>query len=115
MPQWPVELDAAIAAPEFHRLALENGSVRVFETRIGPGEIVPLHTHEWPAAYYVLAWSDFVRRDAEGAVVLDTRSQGIDLKVGQGVWSEPLGPHTLENIGDSCLHIISVEIKPSTA
>jgi chemotaxis protein histidine kinase CheA len=30
---------------------------------------------------------------------------------GEAIWGEPLGPHTLENIGPSPLRIISVEMK----
>ena len=73
---WPDELDALVAAPLHHDLLFENEAVRVLDARILPGHTVPLHTHRWPCATYILAWSDFVRRDGEGAVVLDTRSPG---------------------------------------
>lgn len=105
------DLDAVVAAPEHHRVLLENESVRVLETRIEPGEVVKLHTHRWPAAYYILAWSDFVRRDEGGAVVLDSRAAGVSMKPGQAMWSEAMGPHTLENVGRSAMHVISVEVK----
>jgi hypothetical protein len=42
---WPDTLDALTAAPEHHWLVFENERVRVLKVRIGPGEIVPLHTH----------------------------------------------------------------------
>lgn len=113
MSNWPAELDAVIAAPKHHRLALENEVVRVLETRIEPGETVPLHTHEWPAAYYVLRADHFVRRDEHGEVLLDTRAIGMSLDAGFSMWSPPLGPHTLENVGEGPIHIISVEVKPS--
>ena len=109
--QWDRNLDALIAAPEHHRLVIENERVRMLETRIEPGETVRLHTHENPAAYYVLSFSHFVRRDEAGTVLVDTRKSGIELVPGQGVWSDPLGPHTLENVGHDPLHIISVEVK----
>ncbi len=32
-----------------HRLLFENAHVRVFDTRIAPGEVTPAHTHRWPA------------------------------------------------------------------
>lgn len=47
-------LDAVLAALDFHRVLLENDSIRVPETRIEPGQVVPLHTHRWPAVYYHL-------------------------------------------------------------
>jgi hypothetical protein len=107
---WPDELDALIAAPLHHHLLFENEAVRVLDARILPGHTVPLHTHRWPCATYILAWSDFVRRDGEGAVVLDTRISG-KIPQGSALWSGPLPPHTLENIGGSELHTLSVELK----
>jgi len=90
---------------------MENEHVRVLDTKVEPGETVPLHTHEWPAAYYVLSWSDFVRRDEHGNVALDTRACAVSFNPGQAVWAAPLAPHTLENVGASTLHIVSVEVK----
>lgn len=66
---WPDSLDALVAAPGQHRLGFENGYVRVLDTRIAPGERTPVHTHRWLASHYVVSWSDFVRRDAEGTEV----------------------------------------------
>lgn len=110
---WPVHLDALLAAPEHHRLLLENDAVRVLETRIGPGETVPLHSHRWPAAYYILSAGDFVRRDERGGVLQDTRQSTTRLQPGEAVWSPPLAPHTLENVGTGPIHVISVEVKAS--
>jgi hypothetical protein len=70
---WPDSLDALIAAPAHHALLFENDAVRVLETRIPPGELVPVHTHRWPSVLYVLSWSAFVRRDAAGTVLVDSR------------------------------------------
>jgi len=107
---WPVELDALCAAPEHHTLLLENDAVRVLDTCVPPGESVPLHTHCWPSTLYIVRWSDFVRRDAAGAVVVDSRGKAR-MAEGSAVWSGPLGPHTLENVGDAELRVISVEMK----
>jgi len=108
---WPDPLDACIAAPEFHRLLLENEQVRVLETRIPPRKIVPLHTHRWPSVYYVRAAGEFVRRDAQGAVLVDSRTLAKPAEPVLAVWSEPLAPHTLENVGATEIHVISVEWK----
>src|SRR6478672_1217494 len=109
---WAPELDALIAAPAQHRVLLENDRVRVLDTRIAPGERTPVHTHQWPAAHHVISWSPFVRRDENGVVLLDTRAAGVTALPGEILWGEPLGPHTLENVGNDPLHIVSVEIKP---
>lgn len=105
--------DAVIAAPKHHRLALENDQVRVLETRVEPGETVPMHTHQWPAVNYVLSWSDFVRRDESGEVTLDTRTRDIAVGAGTAIWSPSLALHTLENVGTDPIHIITVEVKGS--
>lgn len=107
---WEESLDALVASPAQHRLVFENAHVRVLDTRIAPGERTPVHTHRWPAAHYVVSWSDFVRRDAKGAVLVDTRS-GSAQPIPQALWGEPLAPHSLENVGARPLHIISTEVK----
>jgi hypothetical protein len=108
---WPDSLDACVAAPRHHLLRLENDRVRVLETTIPPGEIVPLHTHRWPGLYHVLSWSDFIRRDGDGNVLFDSRTRPAPPAAPFVQWSEPLPPHTLENIGNADLHILSVELK----
>src|SRR6476620_10592351 len=108
---WPPQLDALIAAPSNHRLLLENDRVRVLDTEIKPGERTPLHTHRWPAAHYVRSWSDFVRRDAQGAVLLDTRQTPDGGATPEGLWGVALVPASLENVGILPLHIISTELK----
>lgn len=105
-------LDAMIAAPGHHDILLENDRVRVLDTRLGPGEHTPVHTHEWPAALYVMGWSDFIRRDASGRIVADSRTMASRPGPGEALWLPPLTPHQVENVGDHELHIIAVELKP---
>ncbi len=107
---WPENLDALAVAPRHHTRLFENERVRVLDTRIAPGDTVPLHTHCWPAVHHVMSWSDFVRRDQHGAVQVDTRGKPAAAP-GAALWSGPLGPHTLENVGSAELHVVSVELK----
>ena len=107
---WPDSLDALVAAPRHHLLRLENDRVRVLETVISPGDTVPLHTHRWPAVYHVSAWSHFVRRDEKGQVLFDSRTRPAPATPCV-LWSEPLPPHTLENVGPTPIQLLSVEIK----
>jgi hypothetical protein len=109
---WPDELDALIAAPDDHRLLLENDQVRVLLTTIPVGATTPVHTHRWPAVEYVIGSTDFVRRDATGNVLLDTRAADSKPNPSDVLWSEPFPPHSLENVGDTELRVIMVEIKP---
>jgi hypothetical protein len=107
---WPKELDALVAAPRHHVLLFENEAVRVLDTCVPAGEVVPLHTHRWPAALYLLSWSDFVRRDADGTVLLDSREMKRPAE-GAAFWSPATPPHTLENLGAAELRLICVELK----
>lgn len=105
-------LDAMTAAPDHHAVLLENDFVRVLDTRLAAGERTPVHTHQWPAALYVLGWSAFVRRDADGNVVADSRRSDVEPQPGEALWLAPLTPHYVENVGDQELRIIAVELKP---
>ena len=112
MPTHP--LDAVTAAPDHHGVLLENDQVRILDTRLAPGEQTPVHAHKWPAALYVLSWSDFIRRDAKGNILIDSRERPSP-SIGAGLWIDPLPPHSVENVGSSELHIIAVEVKLSEA
>jgi hypothetical protein len=107
---WPDSLDALVAAPLHHKLVLDNERVRVLDTRIPAGDLVPVHTHRWPAVYYTISGGDFVRYDVEGNVLLNTRTHPHP--AGQAArFIESLPPHAIENVGTSEIHLISVEMK----
>jgi quercetin dioxygenase-like cupin family protein len=104
-------LDAMSAAPDHHAVLLENDRVRVLDTRLGPGEQTPVHTHQWPAVLHVLSWSDFIRYDPEGKVLVDSRAMGMNPSAGTAIWASPLVPHCVRNVGQRELHVIAVELK----
>jgi len=108
---WPKDLDALIAAPRHHKLLFENDFVRVIDALIPPGEITEVHTHQWPASLYIISWSDFIRYDQDQNIILESKNlPGMPVPA-SSIWSEPLVPHALKNIGNSDIHIVSVEIK----
>jgi len=72
---------------------------------------VPVHTHRWPGVLYVLSSADFVRRDGDGNVLLDTRTAGIVLEPGTALWTHSLPPHTLDNVGVSEIRVLAFEMK----
>jgi hypothetical protein len=108
---WPESLDAMAAAPAYHSVILENDRVRVLQTRIPRGEIVPVHTHRWSSVAIILSRSHFVRRDPDGKITLDTRQLGELPKPNAPFWQEPLPPHTVENVGDVEFVAVQVEMK----
>ena len=107
---WADELDAVIAAPKHHKLVLENDRVRVLDTHIPVGDTVPVHTHRWPAVYFTIAGAPFVRRDGEGKVLYDSR---LDKSTGgpPARFIDCLPPHSVENVGETEIHLISFEMK----
>ena len=109
--EWPDSLDAAVAAPEHHSVLLENDRVRVLVARVEAGDTVPVHTHRWPGVQYIVSFADFVRRDGDGQVLVDSRAMEFPREGPFVLWSEPLPPHTLDNVGDDLIHVIVVELK----
>ena len=105
------DLDAVAAAPHHHTVLLENDHVRVLDTKLGPGETTPVHVHPWPSVLYVLSWSDFVRYDPAGNVLVDSRKQGVSPALGSAIWAGPLPPHRASNVGTVDLHILAIEFK----
>jgi hypothetical protein len=104
-------LDALAVDEAHHTLLLDNEHVRVLDTCVRPGERTAVHTHEWPATLYVVSWSDFIRHDPDGNVLLDSRTLPSKPPPGSAIWSEPLPPHWLLNVGETELRVISVELK----
>jgi len=45
--------DAVVAAPNSHKVLLENDRVRVLEVVIPPLTKEPMHTHEWSSAMII--------------------------------------------------------------
>jgi quercetin dioxygenase-like cupin family protein len=108
---WPDELDALSAAPQNHRVLLENEQVRVLQTHIPVGATTPVHTHRWQSIDYVQSGSHLVRRDGDGNVKLDTRVAGAPLQASEVTWAEPFPPHSAENVGDIEIRVLMVELK----
>jgi hypothetical protein len=105
------KLDALIAAPQHHRLLFENEFVRVLDANIPAGEMTNVHTHRFPASLYFISWSNFIRYDAAGNVLVYSTQLEKVSAVGSVLWSDPLEPHSLKNAGEKALHVVCVEIK----
>ena len=104
-------LDAMAAAPAHHRVLLENDRVRVLDANVAPGEETPVHTHRWPSVLYVRTSSHFVRYEPDGKVSVDSRTLASKPEVGTVLWTPPLGPHFVRNVGEQELRVIAVELK----
>jgi hypothetical protein len=109
--EWPDELDALAAAAANHELLLENEEVRLLQTVVPVAAMTPVHTHRWACVEYVLSTTDFIRRDGDGNVLLDTRVANGRPRTSDVLWSEPLPPHSVDNVGDMEPRAIMVELK----
>jgi hypothetical protein len=108
---WPAELEATIAAPDNHKILLENERVRVLEVTLGPGEVEPLHFHRWPSVLHITQADEWIDRDAQASVIFDSRA-GPPLLLPLTMWKGPEAPHSPVNLSDSVeVRLIRVEIK----
>jgi len=108
------EFDAVTAAPEHHKVLLENEHIRVLETLIRPGEETAMHTHVWGGFLYILSWSDFVRYDQHREVMMDSASMKSRPVPGTAIPAAPLPLHALRNVGEGNIHVILTELKNPT-
>jgi hypothetical protein len=108
---WPDSLDAVIAAPQNHKVVLENERVRVLEVTVRPGEKEPLHMHRMPSVMYVMAEDNIRDYDAEGKLVYDSRTAKTTRKFPQTIWMPPQAPHSVHNLSKKPVRLLRVELK----
>ena len=100
--QDPVKL-----SPNLYKVLLENDQVRVLEYRVKPGDKEPVHSH--PAAV-VYVFTDGKAK----ATMPDGKSQVIESKAGETIWSEPV-THAWEYLGPGNGRVLIVELKKPTS
>jgi quercetin dioxygenase-like cupin family protein len=95
--------DPAVVQSATVKVKFENDKVRVLEAQLPPGVKEQVHSH--PAyVIYVLAGGKYRNYAADGKT-----TEG-ELKTGEVLYREPL-THAAENIGNTTLHMILVELK----
>jgi quercetin dioxygenase-like cupin family protein len=101
------ETDPVKISPQLYTIRIDNEWLRVLEYRLKPGQKEPIHSH--PRGFvYMLG-------DARARVSLpDGSSSVIDERSGDLTWRDPT-THGLENIGDTDVHAIGVELKRCAA
>ena len=95
--------DPAVVNANTIKVKFENDRVRVLEANLPPGVKEAVHSH--PAyVIYVLEGGKYRNYASDGKT-----SEG-ELKTGEVLYREPL-THAAENIGDTALHMILIELK----
>ncbi len=97
-------LDPVVISPDHYKLRFENEYVRVVEYRIRPGERESWHIH--PAKVSYVLSGGRLRITTESGESFITEEQ-----TGSVRWMDAVGKHYGENIGDTPVHILLVEIK----
>ena len=109
---WSDDQDAVAAAPDSHRVLLENDRVRVLEVVIRPGEREPPHTHRWSSVMMVTQPARIRYYDAAGELVFDSPPRQGDTPSEVGAdWMGPERLHAVENIDDRSFRALRVELK----
>lgn len=106
---WPPEMDAVVAAPESHKVLLENDDVRVLEVIIPPGVREPDHTHRMPSV--MIVDRPAMIQYYQGAALVFSSPPGASARATVGQWMEPEGLHAVENVDTSTYHAFRVELK----
>ena len=110
---WSAAQDAVQAAPQNHRVILENDKVRVLDVTVPPRTKESIHAHCWPSVLYVTEAGKYVDYDINGKVLFDSRSM-TSPPLPMVLWKDPEAPHAVENLDDKPLHLVRVELKPET-
>jgi len=100
----PKRPDAVQVSPQFYTVRLDNERVRVLDYRLPSGQSEPLHTHRAGIAYVIRGAK--LRTMSEDGVP----SEGM-LKAGDVHWREKNVTHAVQNIGDTDLYALIVELK----
>jgi quercetin dioxygenase-like cupin family protein len=98
--------DIVEIAPEQHKVLFENAQIRMLKVTVKPGDKVAMHRNP-ENVNYILKPGTLRLTSADGTV------QEVDLTEGQ-VIPAPVGSHAVENIGDTEVQTIGVELKGQT-
>jgi beta-alanine degradation protein BauB len=90
-------------------LWFENDHVRVFEVRLEPGQRGPFHVHDATYFWTVVSPGRGLQRFVDGSLVVRDYALG-ETKYLVHSRDDPL-IHDLENVGDSTLRFVTVELK----
>jgi quercetin dioxygenase-like cupin family protein len=102
--QSAVPRDAVTVSPQLYSVKLDNERVRVLEYTLPPGQTEPLHSH----GSFVVRFLSDARIRATPAGGSPTESS---VKRGDVGWREPLA-HAIENIGQTPVEALIVDVKP---
>jgi predicted metal-dependent enzyme (double-stranded beta helix superfamily) len=105
------DVDAVIAAPDSHKIILENDTVRVLEVVILPGKKEPMHTHD-RSSVMIVDSSTKIKYYNESGKGEEYPEREATKEKPFIEWLEPEGLHAVENLDENkTYHAIRIEIK----
>lgn len=108
---WPASLDAVAAAPQNHRILLENDRVRVLDVTVAPGEREPVHAHCNPSVLYVMRQGRGRDYDAEGRLIDEATEAPPASQFPMTFWFDRSPPHSVHNLDTIPIHLLRLELK----
>lgn len=113
----PASLDAVAAAPNSHRVLLEDEKIRVLRVEVAPGVTEPVHDHRWPSVMYFeqpQPITYITYKLVNGKPVETERFDAPAFAKSQTVRGEPEGLHAVTNRGSAPFVAIRIEFKSGT-
>jgi beta-alanine degradation protein BauB len=102
----PERVDPVVISPQYYAVLLDSNHVRVLEYRLPPGRREAMHRH--PA--YVIY---FFQAAKLRATYLDGHSSETVVTPGETLYRDALS-HAVENIGETDVHALLIELKPGS-
>ena len=106
----PDSLDALTAAPDSHRVLIDNQAVRVVQVVIPPRVREPAHTHRWPSVMQVYQPARIRYYGEDGSLLFES-PHDFDPTPREPAWMEPEGPHSVENVDTRPYLAYRIELK----
>lgn len=110
----PASFDAVAAAPNSHRVLLEDEKIRVLRVEVAPGATEPVHDHRWPSVMYFeqpQPITYITYKLVNGKPVVTKRFDAPSLAISQTVRGEPEGLHAVMNRGSALFVAVRIEFK----
>jgi len=108
---WPDSLDAVRAAPENHKVLLENERVRVLDVTVPAGQKESIHAHCLPGVLVVLDGGRARDYDEHGRLIDEGKIIPEGASAPFAFWLERTPPHSVHNMDVVPIHLIRVELK----
>jgi len=100
------KLDATVIDPQHYHVELENEYVRVLRVSIGAHEKLRMHTHPPTGAVLVQLTDQNLRLTSSDGTIRDSRYAAKQVR-----WVDPGIAHQDENLSDTTLKFIRIELK----